>query len=742
MQSFNFPQMPPLTLDRAPARIDGQVQLHNLEGQPTAPETAPLKAHAFNSKGQWLGSTPVDRQGNYQLALNLTAPESIEIVIGLDSDPKLLRQSQVYSTKISGKDWVQDNSQLRLRPLPLMIPNSLWKFWLPIQICVSGHVRKSHPVQGINQVCPVPFVKVEIFDVDRESCWWPYLTGRWSEIIDRKILRIPDLMRPQPIPRPDPGPLLPTLPTLPTLPERPEFLSNGFTSNLANFANFTNLANPGSLTSFASFANAAAVPASALQSPGMRPEAMPLNPTIALGATRAMPTAMGEGMTLTGEVQQLTAELSQRIDQLTLTSVTAPWQILPRCFYSRTLIATIMTDAEGYFGTCFKWSPFQVRQGRLRFDRRPDIIIRVTQTINGVDRVLYLDPYSSTRWNINSTHIDLFLDDDLIQCGDPSNPRPPETQVFFTRIGNDEVYQINQGTGLYNDSSLKNVAYGSDLAIHGVFGDRISRAQPLSNGKLASYYRLSYAKVGSPPESFKPLTTSLVDTRVHKGTFLSESEVLGPIVVGTQPALYKVRNTQDFYWYNLDWLGSWSTALDEPDTGKYVLKLELFDSDGQAIAPGQIDYRDGTATPGTVLPSLPGPCTLILTLDNQPPVLKLTTPATNTCGVIPWAADLNLQFTLDVSQENGRLHAIQLAYVKGIEGISNSLYSYNSPTGSPGSQLQTVSGNALLTGLTSTCAFALTLSAWPHIRNGYGMIYWQSQTQAIAIERCAPCLCP
>ena len=51
------------------------------------------------------------------------------------------------------------------------------------------------------------------------------------------------------------------------------------------------------------------------------------------------------------------------------------------------------------------------------------------------------------------------------------------------------------------------------------------------------------------------------------------------------------------------------------------------------------------------------------------------------------------------------------------------LASGSSNTGSPGGVNAIVSGASMLVGLNSTCAFALKLWAWPHIRNGYGFIY-------------------
>jgi hypothetical protein len=49
----------------------------------------------------------------------------------------------------------------------------------------------------------------------------------------------------------------------------------------------------------------------------------------------------------------------------------------------------------------------------------------------------------------------------------------------------------------------------------------------------------------------------------------------------------------------------------------------------------------------------------------------------------------------------------------------------------------TVSGAALLTGLTTTCAFALKLWAYAHVRDGRNFILYDEDIQAIAIEKCS-----
>ena len=61
----------------------------------------------------------------------------------------------------------------------------------------------------------------------------------------------------------------------------------------------------------------------------------------------------------------------------------------------------------------------------------------------------------------------------------------------------------------------------------------------------------------------------------------------------------------------------------------------------------------------------------------------------------------------------------------------------SSNNGAPAAVNQNVSGAPLLVGLTTTCAFALKLYAYAHIRNGYGLIYYKETIKAIAIEKCS-----
>jgi hypothetical protein len=382
-----------------------------------------------------------------------------------------------------------------------------------------------------------------------------------------------------------------------------------------------------------------------------------------------------------------------------------------------------------------------VRNGRLRFDARPDIIIKVTQTIGAVSRVIYLDPYTSTRWDSWGAYIDLVLDDEDVVCGSGCTPQPSGTTTHFIRVGNDEVYQINQATGAFDltrpglGGLINNMAYGTALNLHGIFGDALSTAAP------QFYYRLS---IMGPTTGglWKDIKTKLIDTRVHKVTHLSENHDLGPFTVGATHNLYEVRNTATYDWYNRDWVGTWSTDsasdLDTyvEDDGVYTVRLEVFDGAGAKQTSASVDYRDGTVIPPAVLPPMVDACYLVMLVDNKPATVELAFPSVvNLCGVVP-ITSTPFNITAKVNQENGRLHSWALSYVKGLGIASGTLDSDSSSTGLAVPVANPVSSAPMTAGLAGTCAFALTIGAWAHIRNGYGLVYHTSRPYALAVDAC------
>ncbi len=696
-------------------RITGQIQREQTDRQPGELK---LTAYVFDKAGHLLGSSEVDGKGNYNVAVKLARPADVELLVGPADMSDEIRSSSAYRKSLSAKDWKGEGDQFRLK-FDASLPFEIWYPWWPTRICVSGHVRKvSHQDDG-TEICAVPFVKVEIFDVDREFCLWPYIRDWWKVLLDRPVIRLPELQKkppfpPEPFPGPDPVPDINLGPF--------SELTGGFgTSPLERIA-----LNPQPLP-----------PRSSLSNPVSR---VSLNPQPEPPSLQTLQTDTSR----VGEARLIDSSIASRLEKLTVTSKIAPWIIFPGCFYSKVKVCETTTDCNGYFNCCFKWWPFHFRNGRLRYDSRPDIIIRVTQVINGVPTVIYLDPYTSTRWNVTNAHIDLFLDNEEIVCshGNCYDPEPG-SPVFFTRIGDDEVYKINQASGLYNEGALANVAYGGNLLVYGQFGD------DLTSGSPARYYRLSYARNGTT--DFTPITASLSDTRVSKSTLNGESHPLGPQTVNGVPALYEVRDFSDYYWYNPDWLGTWYTKQVEPDTDKYILRLEVFDQNGNKLTTAMgVDYRNGAGsgngTPPAPLPPMTDRCDLVLTLDNKRAEVELTIPAViNECGVIPWTPALSLDFNVHVSQENNRLRSWGLYYTKGINPTIHYLDSGYSNNGLPGTVNKTVPGGTaspspgtgMLANLNSTCAFALKLYAYAHVRDGRHFIYYTEEIKAIAIEKCS-----
>ncbi|MFN0191748.1 MAG: hypothetical protein ACKVP5_07195 [Aestuariivirga sp.] len=690
--------------------IEGQIQREQPECQPGELK---LAAYVFDSGGTLLGSGEVDGKGNYRVGFAMAKPADVTLLAGPADTPEQIRASSAFRKSFSAKDWQAEGDKYRIK-YETILPLDVWRPWWPLRICVSGHVRKVSSHDGVTSICPVPFVKVEIFDVDREPCYWPYLRKWWELLYDKPVFRIPELLKepkvkPRPFPGPDPAPDL-------MLASAAQSMGNARTAGLHSVS-LNPQPEPPSFVS--------GMTADRFKDTWLNPQPEP-----------PMYTFREEAFTRVGESRLMDRSVASRLDKLTLTSKVAPWSIFPRCFYSKVEVCETTTDCKGYFNCCFKWWPFHFRSGRLRYDSRPDIIVKVTQVIDGVTTVIYMDPYTSTRWNVTNAHIDLFLDNEDVVCGSGDCYVPPSgTPVFFTRIGDDEVFKINQASGLYNEVPLSNVAYGGSLLIYGQFGDGLTTGAPMR------YYRLSYAVSGS--SEFTPITVPLGDTRVAKGAPNGQSHTLGPLTINGTPALYEVRNFSDYYWYNPDWLGTWYSWIAEADTGKYVLRLEVFDENGVKLTTAMgVNYLDGTSA---LLPAMTDRCDLVMTLDNKAPEVELTIPAViNPCGVIPWTPALSLDFDVHVSQENGRLHSWGLYYTKGINPAENYLASGSSNTGLPGSVNQTVPGGTaapapgtgMLQGLSTTCAFALKLWAYAHVRDGRNFIYYTEQMKAVAVEKC------
>jgi hypothetical protein len=698
-------------------QILGQARFEELG---VVPDDMKLSAYAFDSKGQLLGQAALDAEGSFAIPVRLKRPAPVELVVGPTDDPQEVRCSTVFSQSFTESDWVgEEGGRFLLRP-EIYIARYLWWPWRPVRVCITGHVRKISNVGDSTVVCPVPFVKVEIFDVDRDICLRPHIIRQWDRLIDRRVVRAPELLTEIPIPVPGPNPVS-SSPVPQPVPIPGPVGHLGVSSILERKA-----LNPQPLPPFKLSLAARALDAMSLS--GSPAEQVAFSSHTDSSGFSQMSTAV------LSELSALPQAVMARLSELTITSKVAPWLIFPRCFYSRKEICETTTNCDGYFRCCFKWYPWHVRRGRLRFDPRPDIIVRVTQIIGGVETVIYMDPYSSTRWNVTNAHIDLWLDNEEVICGSGCQPQPEGTRTYLTKIGLDDVYNIDQTTGLFSNltygGGLSNVAYGNWLLICGLFGEALSTGAP------KRFYRLSIKKGAN---NYKPITTPLSDTRVDKTPAAnSDSYPLGPQTVNGVPNLYEVRDTTNYSWYNLDEIGWWDTESEEPDAGLYTIRLEVFDDHGVKLSSAVVDYRNGAVPPPGPLPAMVDSCDLNIMIDNCYPSVDLQIPkAKGDCGVVPWDDVPALTFDVHVDQAHNRVYYWSLRYVKGLTGVDVYLTSNSSGSGlvTPVNVLG-ISGAPLVAGLTTTCAFSLTLDAWPLVRNGFGFIHYNYKTKAIAIEKC------
>ena len=727
-------------------RLKGSLQLETLK---SVPEDLALTAYAFDTARNLLGSAAVDKDGNFNVVVKLRKAEDVELVIAPEAEPKLARESAAYNKWYLASDWQAKDRSYRIHP-DVFIRKVIWWPWWPSRICVSGHVRKVKRTDGTTTYCPVPFVKVEVFDVDREGCWWPYLTRARPELLDRRAIRIPELIKevpdfpPRP-PEPDPiGPIarLRRPCALPVADIGPQPDPPTIGDLEADFINPRPESSGGTISAAAGVANL-----------GPQPEPPDHPEWLAFLASTESHQAFRSGKT-----RALDGQVAARFDQLTLTSRVAPWVKWRGCFYSKAEVCETFTDCNGYFRCCFSWWPWHFRRGRLRFDRRPDIILRVTQIIDSVEKVIYLDPYTSTRWNTTNAHIDLFLDDEDIVCGTGCGPDAElaDSQATLLQIGRDEVWDINQANGKYEIPGTTNGAFGRSLLIRGDFSTN------LKDGTSKRYYRMSYAEAtaaGTAPadSAFVPIMRPLEVLRApFMGAF--DTYILGPQTVGTEGGLYEVQDI--LHWWMMPWssipyltvgggtiLGVWPTRLFENDHGTYFLRMEVFDQTGTKMPAVQFPNHGGNSSGDDPDPPpiMTGHLDIKVHIDNKPIIYDLVTPAPDECGIIPWSPGLALDFTVEAAQVNGRVHNWSLHYVRGTVSDEHSLGSNVYPNGIL-SVNENVSGAGMLADpstpsglLEKSCAFALILRARSHVRVNHGWHRYANKEYAIAIEKCMPC---
>ncbi|MDQ2985976.1 MAG: hypothetical protein M3R13_04560 [Armatimonadota bacterium] len=688
----------------------------NLEGGEDRAKSAKLYAYAFGPDGALVAQGSV-KDGKVELTGKAAAEGDIELYLSPSANPDEAKRSMSHTRTLSGDDF-KVSSGKRVGNLELMIRLDEWILWFPFRFCVDGHIRKR---QADGSLCPLAFVKVEIFDVDREWCWWRWLRPllpKLPRLPDRYIIPIPDLIREKfPVPPiPDPGPYR------------------------GGLRDLSRTLNPGEMRGF----NPQPDPpyemgmASEFESVALNPQ--PLPPKMQMMSMMPndfdpQPDPPGPQM-LPGMMKELGQAQIAKLRNVSLTSRIAPWFIFPRCFYSKREVCETFTDCSGYFRCCFRFFPWHVRNGHFRFDRVPDVIIKVTQTINGVDHVIYMDPYTNTRWNAGNAHIDVAIDDPDVICGGCGDPLEGTNAAAILQVATDPLWNIDATTGKHHTPTEDNAAFTGTFTFKGAFTDDLRMG-------AQKYYLVSYRKFGT--STWFPIQDPLNVLRALPFQPFN-TYFIGPQPSGPTQGLYEIQD-RVHWWMNpgpggaQDALVQWISTNVETDDGRYEIKLEVFDGTGSRINtvvfPNHIG--DGSGVDPNPVPSTVGEQVFSVVVDNhtEPPEFDFSLVSNaNMCGVIPFGSTLD--FWVLANQDNGRIRAWDLNFAKGMTGTAQDLADDSFPNG-VASVNQHVSGAPLLAGLTGTCAFALTLHVWPHLINDGGWHTGKTKPYAIAVERC---ICP
>lgn len=275
--------------------------------------------------------------------------------------------------------------------------------------------------------------------------------------------------------------------------------------------------------------------------------------------------------------------------------------------YSKDKLGETSTEACGEFCLTFEWFPGCTPS----IDVSPDLIFKVSQTyntINGpVTNTIYSEGFSDTRWDVPDYHwvkLDA-ADGVLVTCYPDCHPLL-DRRAIFVGVGDQGIYDdiaqgddLTKACGFVYSGNFENCIHGNfvkspfgeTLDIRGNFGSKVEE----TGERL---YRISYANIpdcNSKPadddlSAWTPITDELVEKYIYwdsaVGAIHSDTMALGPhsLPGHALPEFYKIRNTQDADGHDISWpdssrIAKWETDGKIPD-GLYVLKIEVFDSDG------------------------------------------------------------------------------------------------------------------------------------------------------------------
>jgi hypothetical protein len=115
-------------------------------------------------------SAPVDKDGSFDLKFERAGtapPSSMTLIVGPPVSEGMLTRANTKQIQISAGEW-KKSRELLVVEKDVMLEKDLIVCMLPREIKICGVVCKELPIEGteLTRCCPVPFAKVEVFDVD------------------------------------------------------------------------------------------------------------------------------------------------------------------------------------------------------------------------------------------------------------------------------------------------------------------------------------------------------------------------------------------------------------------------------------------------------------------------------------------------------------------------------------------------------------------------------------------------
>ncbi len=281
----------------------------------------------------------------------------------------------------------------------------------------------------------------------------------------------------------------------------------------------------------------------------------------------------------------------------------------PLTSHSKTELGVDETDANGNYFITFKRSDFleaaagSTQTENVDWDAWPDLLFEASRFLDGEMRLIYEEGYDQTRWDIQKTclNVDLIVEGQIpgVSCSPGENLDPSQTEnLVFHGIGNVEPGWID-GNGVISDIPDTHENYYK-YNEH-VFGGTLDLFGQFKYEHINNYYQVEYASA-SAPNDWKPIANETWTYSKYLGNYEWEELTKSPVSLGVDyPYCYQIPDYTDHTINRKTLLMKWRTWRRDgifsryPD-GKYIFRVVLLTPAGNPVAGYDPDDMKITVT--------------------------------------------------------------------------------------------------------------------------------------------------